>query len=306
MSQKELAPTPTIPVFTYGILLIIIASAAVGPIIIRQAQLEGVPSLYIITARLFLTSAILTPFILRQDNKQLKSLDGRSWGLITLSGLVFVINLLMLFIALEYTSVLVTSVMRRTSPLWVISLEIFFLSAIFTRRVWLGLLLTIIGSALVGFGSSSAIEAGSNPILGMGLALIGSISIGLYLLIGRAVRDKLPSLTYSWLIFIIAGVLSFVAMLITNVPFSGYTTAGYFWVILVTISSQFLGHIPINIGLRYFPATYMSIIMQLGVVGSAILALLFFNEIPSNMQIIGSIIIMLGVSLVSWKKRKSD
>ena len=82
---------------------------------------------------------------------------------------------------------------------------------------------------------------------------------------------------------------------------AGYGLNAWFWIIVVTIITQFLGHVPINMGLHYFPATYISIVMQVAVVVSAIMAFFAFNQIPSMLQVAGSIIIMLGIGLVSWK-----
>ena len=298
-------PTPlkktVAPLRAYFILLVIIFSAATGPIVIRATQNAGVPSLYIIATRLILTSLILAPFALKNDQVPLKALERRDWLLLFVAGVVFSINLLMLFFALEYTSVLVTTVMRRTSPLWVIWLEVVFLSAVFSRRVWWGLLLTLAGSVIVGLGSGSATEAGSQPILGASLALFGSVSMGLYLLLGRFLRYKLSWLTYSWLIFTAAAFFVTLMVFLTRTPISGYSTEGYLWILLVTLVSQFMGHIPINIGLRYFSATYLSVVMQTAVIVSAILAFFLFHEIPSPWQVVGSVTMMAGVWLVSWR-----
>ena len=289
------------PFKAYAVVLIIIFAASTGPIFIRNAQQAGAPSLYIIAARLALTSIILAPLVLKKHREQLSQLPLKAWLLVIFSGLLFAVNLLLLFAALEFTSVLVTSVLRRTTPLWVIWLEVVFLGAIFTRSVWIGLFLTLIGAVLVGFGSSGAVEAGSNPFVGALLALFGSVSIGFYLLIGRRFSSHLPALAYSWLVFTFAGLLAAISVVITDTPITGYSLKAYLWIIVVTIVTQFLGHIPINVGLRFFHATYISIILQAGVVVSAIIAFASFNEIPSGMQLAGSAAILMGVTIVSWK-----
>ena len=278
-----------------------IFAASAGPITIRQAQLVGVPSLIIIVMRLVLTSAVLAPFAWQEEPKIWQKLQRKEWLLLAAAGFLFALNLLLLFLALEYTSVLVTSVMRRTSPLWVIWLEILFLGGVFTRKVWLGLLLTLVGSVLVALGVGGAIAAGSRPVLGALLALVGSVSIGLYLLLGRVFHKRLATTAYSWLVFTVAAVLALVAALFMNIPFTGYRLIGYAWIVISTIVSQLLGHVPLNICLRYFPATKVSVFMQLGVVGSAILALFLFGEVPSVWQVVGSGVILVGVSLVSWR-----
>ena len=290
-----------LPSYAYFVLVVMILAASAGPITIRQTQLVGVPSLIIIVMRLLLTSAVLAPFAWREEPKMWQKLHQREWLLLVAAGVLFALNLLMLFLALEYTSVLVTSVLRRTSPLWVIWLEILFLGGIFTRKVWVGLLLTLVGSGLVALGADGAIAAGSRPVLGAMLALIGSVSIGLYLLLGRVFHKRLATTAYSWLVFTVAAVVVLAAVLSMGVPFGGYGLIGYAWILISTIVSQLLGHVPLNICLRYFPATKVSVFMQLGVVGSAVLALFLFGEVPSLWQIVGSVVILLGVSLVSWR-----
>ncbi len=286
----------------YFALLAVIFAAATGPIAIRATQNAGVPSLFIIATRLIFTSLVLAPIVLKNDWATLKTLRRRDWLLLIAAGTVFAINLLLLFFALEYTSVLITTVMRRTSPLWVIWLEVIFLNTVFTRRVWWGLLLTLAGSIVVVLGSGVAVEAGSQPILGAGLALLGSVSMGLYLLLGRFLRHKLSWLTYSWLVFAVAAFVVTLILFLSKTPVTGYSSKGYLWILLVTLITQFVGHIPINITLRYFPATYLSVIMQTAVIASAILAFFLFHEIPTLWQMIGSVTIMGGVWLVSWRR----
>ena len=289
------------PFRAYLVVLVIIFAASTGPIFIRNAQQAGAPSLYIIAARLILTSLILAPIVLKKHGKQLGGLPFEEWLLVAVSGFFFALNLLLLFLALEFTSVLVTSVLRRTTPLWVIWLEMIFLGAIFTRSVWIGLRLTVVGSALVGFGSQGAVEAGSSPYLGALIALVGSVSIGFYLLIGRRFSYHLPALAYSWLVFTVAALLAVLSVMVTATPVVGYSLNVYFWIIVVTIVTQFLGHIPINIGLKFFHATYISILLQVAVVVSAVLAFASFNEIPSSLQLAGSVAIMIGVTIVSLR-----
>lgn len=292
------------PQSAYVILIIITLAAGAGPLAIRQTQTNGVPSLYTIAARFLLTTILLAPYIFYHSShykQPLSLLTKREWVLLFFAGLLFAVNLVGLFFSLEYTSVLVTGMVRRTSPFWLIWLEMIFLGAMFSRSVWVGLGLTTLGSIFVALGSSSAIGAGSRPMLGMGISLIGALGMAVYLLIGRSVRYRMPALLYSWLVFAFAGVITWVAVFALGVPVVGYTPAGYLWIIIVTIITQFLGHIPINFSLRHFSATHMSIIMQAGVVLSAILAFFFFNEVPSVTQIIGSGAILLGVGLIVWR-----
>jgi len=282
-------------------ILAVIVATTFGPITIRIAQMEGVPSVYIIAARLLLTSLVLAPIVLRHNSDKLRQMRGQDWLWAGAAGFFLAVNLLMLFLALEYTSVLVTGILRRLTPIWSIGLEIFILAAAFSRRVWLGVLITVAGSIAVALGSAGAIEPGPAPTFGAMLAIIGSICMGFYLLIGRKLRDTLPSLTYSWLVFTIAGLCALLATIGTQTPLWGYSLRGYIWVIIVTIVSQILGHIALNRTLQYLPATHISLIMQLSIVASGIVAFFVFNQIPSNWQVIGSLAVIVGVMVATWQ-----
>lgn len=278
----------------------VVVATTFGPIFLRAAQLEGVPSVYIITARLFLTSLLIGPFVMRSP-ANFGQLTRSEWAWAGLAGLFLAINLLMLVFALEYTSVLVTGILRRISPMWVIGMEIAFLAAAFTRRVWVGLFVTIAGSVVVALGSAGAIEPGSAPVFGATLAIIGSVCMAFYLLIGRKLKDALPSLAYSWLVFTIAGLITFGVMVATDVPLTGYSTMGYVWVVGATFVAQILGHIALNATLQYVPATYISLIMQLSIAMSGVVAYFAFRQVPSMWQVIGSIAVVVGVMVATWQ-----
>ena len=240
----------TLPAAAWVAILSVIFATTVGPIGIRAAQLEGVPSIYMIAVRLLLNSLVLAPFALRNDGSTLRQLPPCDWLWAGLAGLFLTLNLLMLFFALEYTSVLVTGILRRLSPLWVIGMEIVFLAVAFGTRVWVGLLITIIGSVTVALGSAGAIEPGSAPVFGASLAMFGSICMGIYLLIGRKLRDVLPSLAYSWLVFTVAGFFALMVVVVTQTPLWGYSLMGYFWVLIVTVVAQIIGHTALNVTLH--------------------------------------------------------
>ena len=51
--------------------------------------------------------------------------------------------------------------------------------------------------------------------------------------------------------------------------------------------------------LQHFTATALAIILQVAVIGSALIALILFGEIPSLVQIIGSALVIYGVVIAT-------
>ena len=287
------------------IILTIIFSAAVTPIAIRITQSEGMPSVVIVMIRLWLVSFGLFPLIWMRYRPALFSLTPRQVILSAIAGFWLALNLLLLFVALEYTSVLMTSVLRRTTPMWIVLPEIIIFGVVFSRRFWLSLLLTLIGVALVGFGGMTAIEAGSDPLLGGALALVGSFCFGAYLLIGRQLNNVIPPLLYSFLVFFSAALVASVFVATTRTPVTGYPLNGYLWTVIVTILAQVMGHLFMNLALQFFSATAIAIILQIAVVGSAVIALFLFGEIPSLLQIIGSALVIYGVVVATFEQTQA-
>jgi len=284
------------------IILMMIFSAAVTPVAIRITQGEGVPSLVIVLVRLWLVSVGLLPVIWLRFRAELFALSRRQALLSGIAGFWLALNLLLLFVSLEYTSVMMTSVLRRTTPMWIVLPEILIFGVVFSRRFWLSLALTLVGVTLVGFGGLSAIEAGSDPLLGGALALIGSFCFGAYILIGRQLNNVIPPLLYSFLVFFSAALVISVFVAASGTPVTGYSASGYLWILIVTILAQVIGHIFMNLSLQFFTATAMAIILQIAVVGSALIALFLFGEIPSAAQILGSALVIYGVIVASIER----
>ena len=287
------------------IILTIIFSAGVTPIAIRITQSEGMPSLVIVVIRLWLVSLGLLPIIWLRYRSDLRRIRPRQWLLAGVAGFWLALNLILLFVSLEYTSVLMTSLLRRTSPMWIVLPEILIFGVIFSRRFWLSLALTLIGVALVGVGGLSAIQAGSDPLLGGALALCGSFCFGAYLLIGRQLNNALPPLLYSFLVFFSAALVTSVFIAGTGTPVTGYPPNSYVWALIVTVLAQVLGHIFMNLALQFLTATAIAIVLQVGVVVSAAIALFLFGEIPSLAQIFGSALVIYGVVIATVEQTQA-
>lgn len=287
------------------IMLTLIFSAGVTPIAIRIAQGEGIPSLVIVLLRLWLVSLGLLPLVWTRYRQNLVRLTRRQALLAGLAGFWLALNLLLLFVSLEYTSVLMTSLLRRTTPMWIVLPEILIFGVVFSRRFWISLAVTLVGVALVGLGGLTAVQAGSDPLLGGALALVGSFCFGAYLLIGRQLNNLIPPLLYSFLVFSSAAVCVSLAVAATGTPITGYSLEAYLWALVVTILAQVLGHLGMNLALQFLRATALAILLQVGVVVSAVIALLVFGEVPSVVQVAGSALVIYGVVVVTYEQTRA-
>lgn len=310
MSRQLHHPTPFLHILL--VLGLLIVAATLSPLFVRRAQLEGIPTPLIVWLRLALATVSITPFVLRHHAAALRQLNRRELLLSFAAGFWLVCNLLLFFAALEYTGILVTSVLRRTTPLWTALPEVFLLGAIFPRRLWWGIAITMGGGALVAVsggesttglvGEAQALSHLSASQWGALMALGGAACGAFYYVLGRYLNAHMPMLVYSWLAFAWGALISGALLLLWRIPLGGYTLAGYGWALSVVVIAQLVGHLAINWSVSKLHATTMSLVMQLSVVLSGILAWFWLAELPLPGEVLGSLIVLVGVTLATLRR----
>lgn len=299
MSQAPALPS-TRPPRAYAVIAAGVLAISMAAIFIRLAQGEGVPSPLIAAARLTLAALILTPPVLRRYRGELRKLSRPDLLLAGVSGLFLAVHFATWIMSLEHVSVLISGVLVTTSPLWVALLERVFLKTRLSQLVIAGLIVALIGGVVVGLPSGGTIEIGKNPPLGALLATIGAIGVAVYYVIGRKLRRELSLLPYIWLVYGCAAALLLALVLLLGIPVTGYSAKGYLWLVALALVPQLIGHSSFNYALKFIPATFVSLITQLEPVLSGLAAWVVFREVPGALQVVGSAIILAGVTLAIW------
>src|SRR5512133_963391 len=220
-----------------------ILAVSTASIFIRFAQ-KDVPSLVIAAYRLTLASLILAPLALTRHRAELRSLTRREVLLGLLSGFFLALHFATWISSLEYTSVASSVVLVTTTPLWVALLSPFILREATGKTVVLGMLLALIGGAIVGIADSCIWQNGlscpplstfvrGTAFFGDFLALSGAWMAAGYILIGRRLRAKMSLIPY---IFVVYGMAAIVLIIILGFsgqhPF-GYPPITYLWLLLL-------------------------------------------------------------------------
>jgi drug/metabolite transporter (DMT)-like permease len=272
----------------------------------RLAQGEGVPTVYIIAFRQVVGVAVLTPFVFTVYRDSLKGLRKRDILFAAITGFWFALHLLMGFGSLEFTSVLVSSVIGGSAPIWIGLAEVFILRTTLTRQVWAGLIITILGGTLIAVVSAGDVSLGSNPVLGITLALGSALTGAAYSLLGRGSRKRIRLIPFLWMIFLFAALITGGLVFVQGVPLVGYSPSAYFYMLLLVLLAQLVGHLTYNYVLRRVPATITSVMGQLGIVLAAIIAFFLFKEVPGPLELVGSVIIIVGITIVNMSKQQEE
>jgi drug/metabolite transporter (DMT)-like permease len=294
------ASHPWLPhaVLAAGVLLVSSAS-----ILIRFAQGLGVPSLSLAAWRLTLASLILTPFVLARSRRELARLAPYDVGLAVLAGAFLAIHFATWIASLAYTTVAASTVLVTTNPIWIAAASWLFFRERPGKGLVLGIVLALSGSIAI-FVAGAAVRPGSaHPELGNTLALLGSITVSGYLLIGRNLRRRLSLLAYIWLVYTAAAAVLLAAASLTGAPMLGFATPAYILLLALAVGPQLGGHTAFNWALRDLSPAFIAIAILGEPVGAALLAFLILGERVAPLELAGFVLLLLGIYCAARSER---
>ena len=281
-----------------GAAVLIVSSAA---ILIRIAQAEGVDSISIAAWRLAIAAALLWPLAWAKSSKEISALKKQDWLLGGVAGVFLALHFAAWISSLAYTSVASSTALVTTNPIWIALVSWLFFKEKFSRWLLLGIAAAIAGSALIFLSDARLVEGsgGSNPMLGNLLAVVGSLTVCGYLLIGRRLRKTMSLLPYIWLVYSSAAVELLLTAGLNGVALSGFSSLAWVCLIALALGPQLLGHSAINWALKHVSATFIAIVILGEPIGSALLAWLIFGERFAPLQLAGFSMLLAGIYLAS-------
>jgi drug/metabolite transporter (DMT)-like permease len=293
---------PALPYAALATGVLVVSSAS---ILIRFAQGEGVPSLSLAAWRLTLAALILTPLMLGRARGGFARLAPRDIGLALLAGAFLAAHFATWIASLAYTSVAASTVLVTTNPIWIAAIS----WALFRERPGAGLVvgiaLALAGSIAI-FAAGAARPGGAHPELGNALALIGSIMVSGYLLIGRSLRSRLALLAYIWLVYTAAAVVLLLAVAATGMPMLGFSWIAYALLLALAVGPQLAGHTAFNWALRYLSPAFIAIAILGEPVGAAMLAHLILGERVAPLELVGFVLLLIGIYCAARAEQRAS
>jgi drug/metabolite transporter (DMT)-like permease len=276
-------------------LILGVAAASTGSTFIRLAQ-ESMPSLSVAAWRLTLGTLILAPFAIRATRDEWRRLSVHDWALIAASGLFLAVHFYTWITSLALTSVAASVVLVSTNPIFVGVISHLFLKEKLTRAMVGGLIISVLGSAVIGLEDTGA---GNHRLLGDALALAGAAAVAAYMLIGRSLRTRLSLLGYVFPVYSVAALALLLTAFAVGTPLYGYPSRAWLWLFLVALIPQVIGHTSLNWALGHLSATYVALAVLAEPIGSTLLAWAILQEPPTWQSVLGGILILMGIMLAT-------
>lgn len=274
-----------------------VVAISTSAVLIRLAE---APPLVIAFYRMFLASLLFLPGALKQVRTV--TLKRKQFVLALGAGTALALHFAFWMTSLEHTSVASSVVLVTTQPLWVFLISVLFLQEKPTAQMWLGLAVALLGSILVTLTQGS----GESRLFGNLLAVGGAIMMACYFLIGRRLRPDLPLALYSALVYGAASLVLALCLALTGLPWAGFSSLTWLMFLALALVPTVLGHNSLNWALKYLPATMVSVTILGEPLGASILAVVVLREIPFLLEVVGSLITLLGILLVWWGDAARD
>ncbi len=286
------------PALVLGLGIVAVSTAST---FIRLAQ-AAVPSLALAAWRLSFATLMVAPLALTTSRQEWRRLGRRQWWLVIASGIFLALHFYTWIASLAMTSVAASVALVSTNPLFVGLISHFALQERLRPATIVGMIVAVAGSAIIGI---SDLEAGSHQLLGDLLALVGALTVAVYLLIGRRLRGQLSLLAYIFPVYGTAALVLMVLSLVTRTPLLSYPPQMWLWLVLVALIPQVIGHSSFNWALGHLPATFVALTVLAEPVGSTVLAWWVLEETPTRVTVYGGLLILVGIAIATWR-RKAD
>jgi drug/metabolite transporter (DMT)-like permease len=264
-----------------------------GSIFIRLAN---APALAVAAYRVLWASALFAPALLTGPAREWVPLTRKDWGLIILSGLALALHFALWIASLSYTSVASSVLLVDTTPFFIGLASQWLLGRPCRAPFWVGLGLAFAGCLVIFQGDWSHSQT---SMRGNALALGGAIAMAVYFLVGARVRQKLSLVAYVWPVYATSAATLLFTCLGSGISMSGYPGRTYFFMFLLGLVPQCIGHTTYNWSLRWLSPALVALISLAEPVGASVLAYFILHEGLTAAKLAGGAIVLAGIYLAS-------
>ncbi|MFD1174733.1 DMT family transporter [Paenibacillus puldeungensis] len=273
----------------YEILYVIgIIAISFSSIFVRWSDAEvSVIAMY----RLYLTNLLMLP-LLWKYRKEMFRLTGKQWGLLLFSGLMLALHLLLWMASLRLTTVASSTVILTLEPIIVMFGSFFLFGASINRGMIVGIGLALIGSIAIGSGDFTMSGKAATGDL---LSMLGTVAIAVHVLAGKQLLSHLSAFVYNFWVFGIAGTALALYNVFNGFAFTGYSSREWGIFLLLAVVPTLFGHYLFNWLMKVISASAVSMAVLGEPVFASLLAWVLLKESLSALQLWAGALILCGV-----------
>ncbi|CFX84719.1 Drug/metabolite transporter [Syntrophomonas zehnderi OL-4] len=280
----------------YSLLAFSVLCMATSSIIIRFSSASPMVIAFYRVTFTALLAAVLGNFAMIRE---LKNIQKKDYLFIGGAGIFLALHFSFWITSLGYTSISSSVLFTNLQVIFVLIFSILFLHEKINAWIGGGIFTALIGCTLIAKG-----DLVNGKLLGDMLALASGLFVAIYFIIGRQVRSRVGTWTYTSLVSLTAAIILLLASILMGLNLTEYPSRDWLLFFLLALGPGIAGHGILNWALKYVKAPVVAISILGESVGASIMAWLIFNEYLQWYQIIGGILILCGIYLAAANENK--
>lgn len=279
-----------------------VMGASMSSVFVRLSQ---APSAVTAFYRLFWTVLIMSPMVLgrKEIRRELMQVDKKAVILSALSGILLAVHFATWFESLHHTTVSGGTIIVSTEVIWVALAYCLLMKGSLSGKAVCAIAVTLLGTVVIALSDS---DAGDSHLYGDFLALTAALAVAGYTLLGRIVRNHVSATVYTYIVYCFCCISLLGLCIAQGNAIIGAPASGIVCGLLLAVFSTIMGHSIFSWCLKFLPPTFVSAAKLCEPVIASILAVILFHEIPAALQILGAVIILIGVVSYSVIEMKSE
>ncbi|MFB6105228.1 MAG: DMT family transporter [Halobacteriaceae archaeon] len=248
--------------------------------------------------RVLFTTVLLLPF-LRGHTGAIQRIRRRDLLSAIVAGVALAAHFATWFESVDRTTIAASVTLVQTTPVFVAIGATALLDERPTRHTIAGIAIVAVGSVVMSAGGLLATATVPAPVLGNALAIAGAIMAAAYVLAGRSIRQRVSLIPYVLVVYTVCTTVLLGYVLAVGDPLLGYPPREWLLFLGMAIGPGILGHTVINWSLKYVESSVVSVTLVGEPVGSTLLALAIFAEVPGIATLVGGAVVLTGIVLTA-------
>ena len=231
--------------------------------------------------------------------KKIEIPDTKTLFWIIFGGLLFVLDMSLWNLSILRTSASVSTLLANNASVFVGLGSLIFFKQRLSKIYWIGLLVAMIGVFLVAgrdFTQNSNVGAGHLMAIGAAFFYAG------YMLITQQVREKIDTVNFMGWSLLSCLFFSYISCWQQDLKMLDFDNQTWFSFIASGLICHLVGWLSINYALGFIPAAIVSPTLLIQPVLTSIFSFFLLNEILRTEQIVGGLVVIVGVYLVNRGK----
>lgn len=287
------------------VLLVGILSVSLASVIIKLTS--DVPSVIMSAYRLGISSLILLGLSFAKSAKILPKTKSELF-IASISGLFLSIHFISWIASIKLTSIASSVTLVSTSPIFVLLISFFIFKEKQDAKTVLATVGAVAGSAIIAFSDSGFAmgKLDKTSLLGDLFATIGAIAVAVYFLAGSFLRKNINTFQYITLVYGFSAIFTLIFAILSGERFTGYRPISYFYMLLLALIPQLLGHTSFNWALKHLKANAVAISTLGEPIGASILAYIFFGQTVGFLKLTGMAVVLVSIAVALKNSKKGE